>query len=39
MRFLEGVGMGNKYQIAVDSVSPVFGKIAAKIIRKFYNAS
>jgi DNA (cytosine-5)-methyltransferase 1 len=37
--FPEDVGIGLKYQMIVDSVSPVFSEIAAKIIQEMLSAS
>lgn len=36
-RFPDGVGMGQRYQMTVDSVSPVFSQVAAEVIQDMLN--
>jgi len=35
-RFPEGIGLGSRYQLVVDAVSPVFSYTAAKVIRQIF---
>jgi DNA (cytosine-5)-methyltransferase 1 len=35
-RFPDGVGLGSKYQMVVDSVSPVFSHIAAEVMKDMF---
>ena len=35
-KFPDGLGVGNRYQMTVDSVSPIFSKVIAKVIKQLY---